>query len=67
MTVAMYSPEEGIEDMMTPSLQVVGANMVNVKRIGIREEGYEGGLLSIRDEHRITEAVGGERHSRTVR
>jgi hypothetical protein len=57
MTVAMYSPEEGIEDMMTPSLQVVGANMVNVKRIGIREEGYEGGLLSIRDEHRITEAL----------
>jgi hypothetical protein len=55
MNVAIYSPEEQLEDTIAPSLQAHGADLNRVISLGIREDGFEDGLLSVRDENRLIE------------
>lgn len=57
LRVAVYSPEEQLDDTIAPSLQAVGANMSNVLSLSAFENGEEDGLLSVRDEGRLTDIL----------
>lgn len=56
MTVGVYSPEEQLEDTIAPSMQAVDADMSNVVSLSAFENGSEDGILSVRDEQRLTDA-----------
>lgn len=57
LKVAVYSPEEQLDDTIAPSLQAVGANMSNVVALSAFEDGQEDGILSVRDEARLTDTL----------
>jgi hypothetical protein len=57
MKVAIYSPEEQLDDTIAPSLQAVGADMSNVVALSAFENGQEDGILSVRDEARLTDTL----------
>jgi hypothetical protein len=57
LKVAVYSPEEQLDDTIAPSFQAVGANMRNVIALSAFENGQEDGILSVRDEARLTDTL----------
>jgi hypothetical protein len=57
MKVAVYSPEEQLDDTIAPSLQAVGADMSNVVALSAFEDGQEDGILSVRDERILTDTL----------
>lgn len=57
MKIGIYSPEEGVEDTLVPSLQVHGADLSMVSRVGVIDTGEESGLMSLRDEQRLVKEL----------
>lgn len=57
MRVAVYSPEEQLDDTIAPSLQAHDANLSNVLSLSAFEAGIDDGILSVRDEGRLTETL----------
>lgn len=57
MKVAVFSPEEGLEDTIAPSLQAHDADMSNIVALSAFEAGIEDSILSVRDEAKLTETL----------
>lgn len=57
MNCGLYMAEEQLDDTVAPSLIACGADMDRVMSVGVRDNGFEDGLLSVRDEQRLTEEL----------